>query len=304
MTLRRHIPLLIAGVLATQAVVAHADDDAAARSQMSEQRRAELQTQLDLMPEPVRQVYIDEHAGDTIPLDATFTDSNGKKVTLGELVDGDVPVILTINYYRCPKLCDLLLNGLADLVDELDLEPGEDYKIVTVGFDPAEPATLAQMKRVNLLGTMDKQAAAGKAWTFLVGDQPAIDAVTEATGFKYTWLESDKQYAHPSALILLSPEGKITRYIYGATFRDKVSTVRLSLVEASEGKVGSPLDMILLTCFHYSPSEGKYTPTVMGIMRIGGALTMMAIAGGIGLLLLREWRKRIAEAGSTPAAAH
>jgi len=297
MTMHRAIlPLLLVTALA---VAARGE-----QAQMSEERRAALREQLALMPEAVQQVYIDEHAGDFIPLDAQFTDSTGKKVTLGELVTGDVPVILTINYYRCPKLCDVLLNGTAALVDSLDLEPGKDYKLITVGFDPAEIASLAQMKRTALLNTMKKKERAGLAWTFLVGEQPAIDAVTHATGFKYTWLESDKQYAHPSALMILSPEGRITRYIYGGNFRGREKTVRLSLVEASEGKVGSPLDMFLLTCFHYSASAGKYTPTVMGVMRLGGAATVLALAGGIGLLLLREWRRRAMEAGHGAAAAH
>src|SRR5690606_34736223 len=119
-----------------------------------------------------------------------------------DLIDGEVPVLLTLNYYRCPKLCDVMLNGTAHLVDQLDLKPGKDYRIITLGFDAAEPASLAHMKRVSLLNSMNRGDEAALGWTFLVGEQPAIDAVTEAVGFNYTWLESEKQYAHPSALIL------------------------------------------------------------------------------------------------------
>lgn len=279
---------------------------AQSQAQMSQQRREQLQEQLEMLPEEVRRVYIDEHAGGFVPKDLTFTDTGGNKVRLGELFKGDVPVILTLNYYRCPRLCDVMLNGTAELVDKLDLEPGADYRLVTVSFDPAESPALARMKRTTLLNTMGRKKAAALNWTFLVGEQPAIDALTEATGFKYTWLEDQKQYAHPAALIVLSPDGKITRYIYGTNFRDRESTVRLSLVEAGEGKVGSPLDLIILTCFHYSPSEGKYTPTVMGIMRIAGAATVLAIAGGIGLLLVREYHRRHARkhAEGEPTGAH
>ncbi|MCC6681933.1 MAG: SCO family protein [Phycisphaeraceae bacterium] len=282
----RSVPVILIACLVAPAL--------AEQSQMSPQRRAEMEKRLDQMPAEVRDVYIDEHAGDSIPLDLAFRDTNGDAVRLSDYIDGSMPVILTLNYYRCPRLCDLLLNGAARLADEMDLTPGSDYRIVTVGFDPAETPALARLKKANLLNTLsDKnKQAVGPAWAFLTGEQPAIDALTDATGFKYKWLEDQKQYAHPTALIVLSPQGKITRYIYGTDFRDRLSTVRLSLVEASEGKVGSPLDFFLLSCFHYSPSDGKYTATVMGIMRLGGALTVLLIVFGIALLLLREFLHR------------
>ncbi len=284
--MRFSVPVILIACLVAPAM--------AEQSQMSPQRKAELEKRLEEMPKEVRDVYIDEHAGDTIPLDLPFRDANGEPVKLSDFIDGSQPVILTLNYYRCPRLCDLLLNGIAKLADEMDLTPGSDYRIVTVGFDPAETPALARLKKANLLNTMSDKSkqAVGPAWEFLTGEQPEIDALTEATGFKYKWLEDQKQYAHPTALIVLSPEGKITRYIYGTDFRDRVSTVRLSLVEASNGTVGSPLDFFVLTCFHYSPSDGKYTATVMGIMRLAGVLTVLLIAAGIGLLLLREFLHR------------
>ena len=254
---------------------------------------------LELMPRQVRDVQISERLGQTVPLNLLFTDERGGRVSLGDYTDGHRPILLTLNYYRCPKLCTLQLNGVVDAIKELDLIPGRDYQIVTVSFDPAETPQLARLKKQNYIRATGKPSL-GTAWHFLTGEQHNIKALSESVGYRYKWLDSQQQYAHPAAMMLLSPEGVLTRYLYGIKFDPK--TVRLSLVEAAEGRIGSTVDRLLLTCFQYDPASGTYVAGAMMLMRLGGALTVLILAITIGLMLRREFRRRKVEQVAPPLA--
>ena len=243
---------------------------------------------LKLLPKQVQDVRVDERINDTVPLDLPFTDEQGRRVTLSHYADGQRPLILTLNYYRCPKLCDVQLNVLTRAIADLELTPGRDYNIVTVSFDPAETPALANRKKGNYIRALGRPAAA-VGWHFLTGEQHNIRRLAEAVGYRYKWLDRQRQYAHPAVIMILTPDGIISRYLYGIQYDPK--TLRLSLVEASDGKVGSTIDYILLTCFQYDALEGSYVAGAMGLMRLGGVVTVLILGGTIGLLLLREFRR-------------
>ncbi len=231
-----------------------------------------------------------------LPLETVFTDSTGRQVRLGDLFEEGRPVILTMNYYRCPMLCGLLLNGMVDALKEIDLDPGRDFTLVTVSFDPLEKPSIAKPKKKNYVTEYGHpNAAAG--WHFLTGSPESIRALASATGFRFRWNEARQEWAHPSTLILCTPEGRISRYLGGVFFEPKV--LRLSLIEASDGKIGTLFDQVFLSCFQWHPEKG-YTAQMMTIMRLGGGLTVAGLA--ITILILRQfesWRRRQSH-GDTP----
>lgn len=244
------------------------------------------------VPEQMAKVGVSEHRGDKLPLDLRFTDDTGKQVRLGDYFESGKPVILDLGYYNCPMLCDLVMNGLSDAVKEMDWFPhgqSGDYQIVTVSIDPTENHKLAAAKKKNYIEQLGDPSAA-QGWHFLTGDQDNIDALSQAVGFGYQWDERQQQFAHPAVLFIITPEGKISRYLYGVQFPQR--TLRLSLVEAADGKIGSALDQIILTCFHFDPTIGSYSLQAMQLMRAGGYLTVLIVAGVIGFALLREKKNR------------
>lgn len=266
------------------------DAPAAPEPQTSEPQPA---GEAGLMTAEVPGVTVEEKLGDIAPLDLPFVDEHGQRVTLRDYVRDGRPVILTLNYYRCPMLCTLVLNGVANAIRGVDLVPGEDYQIVTVSIDPAETPSLARMKEdayVQFAGSDVDPARLREGWAFLTGEQQNIDALAEAVGYGFKWVESEKQYAHPAVITLLAPDGTITRYLYGIKFDPQ--TLRLSLVEASEGKIGSTMDRFLLTCFHFDPDTGRYSRMAMGVMRLGGGLTAGVIAVALGGMLFWEYNRR------------
>jgi protein SCO1/2 len=231
-----------------------------------------------------------------LPLDAVFTDHTGKTVKLGDYFDGKRPVILTLNYYRCPMLCGLILNGMVDGLRELDWAAGDQFRIVTCSFDPMETERLAKVKRQNYLDYYARPEAAGdQGWAFLVGTKTNVDPLLETTGFKVAWNEKRQEWMHAAALILCTPDGRISRYLYGIQFEPK--TLRLSLVEASAGKIGTTVDRVLLFCYHFD-GEG-YALHAMNIVRAGAVMTMLVV----GAFLLYWWRREVrrARAQATPA---
>lgn len=251
------------------------------------------------VPQQMAKVGVSEHRGDMLPLDLRFTDDTGKEVRLGDYFEAGKPVILDLGYYNCPMLCDLVMNGLSDAVKEMNWFPHAskgDYQIITVSIDPTENHKLAAAKKQNYIEELgDPDSARG--WHFLTGDQNNIEALAQAVGFGYQFDDRQMQYAHPAVLFIITPQGKISRYLYGVKFPER--TLRLSLVEASDGKIGSALDQIILTCFHYDPSIGSYSLQAMQLMRAGGFLTVLIVAGVIGFALLRE-RKKSRKKGRTP----
>lgn len=238
-------------------------------------------------------VRVDEQLEAMIPMDLMFIDEQYRPVRLGDLFEPGKPVILNLGYYECPMLCSLIWQGLSDAVRKLQWTPGQDYTIITISIDPDEQPALAKAKKVSVIRSMGRpEAAAG--WHFLTGDAASIAQLADAVGYRYNYIAAKDQYAHPSALMILSPEGKVCRYLYGLEY--PTTTVRLSLVEASQGKAGSVMDQVLLTCFHYDSAAGQYTPVIMGIMRVAGVLTALSIGGAVVLMTIIDARRRRAAA--------
>ena len=234
-------------------------------------------------PEGIQGVGVDEKLGEQAPLDLKFRDAKGDTVTLAELFAGDRPVLLSLNYSGCPMLCRVQLNGLVDCLKQMDWTTGQEFDVVSVSIDPLETSAQAALTKKKYLENYSR-AGAGVGWRFLTGDEASIRRLADAVGFRYKYVEERQEYAHTAAIMVCSPEGVVCRYLYGVMFEPK--TVRLSLVEASEGKVGSTIDRILLFCFHYDETSGRYGPVAKRIMAAGGALTVAVM----GLSLVPYWR--------------
>src|SRR5688572_28237390 len=239
-------------------------------------------------PAELQNIGIDEKSGTTLPLDLKFVDETGKTVQLRDYFGNNRPVVLQLSYFGCPSLCSLVSNGLVESLNDLTLTMGKEFDVINVSFDPAETARLAKLKKQSCLDAYTRPAGA-EAWHFLTGNPAEIKRLTDAVGFRYKWVESSRQFSHPAALILLTPDGKVSRYLYGVKYEPR--TLRLSLVEASEGKIGTTVDRFILTCFHYDSYAGKYTPVAMTIMRAGGVVTVITITAIIVFLIRREKRR-------------
>lgn len=241
------------------------------------------------MPEVYSKVGVAEHRGDALPLDLRFTDDAGKEVRLGDYLKAGKPIILNLGYYSCPMLCDRVMNGMNQAMKEMAWMPGDEYQVISVSIDPSENARLAASKKKNYIEELGYEAAS-HGWHFLTGDQDNITALAQAVGFNYEWVQRQMEFAHPAVIIIITPDGKISRYLYGVAFPG--STLRLSLVEASEGKIGSALDQLILTCFHYDPQAGSYAVSAMKLMRLGGGLTVLLVMVVISTLLTKEFMRR------------
>ncbi len=242
------------------------------------------QGRAEALPEDLEGVGIEEHLDAPLPLDTVFTDELGREVTLRQYFDGERPVVLNLGYYSCPMLCGLVLNGLVDAMQELSWTCGEDYRVVTLSIDPTETHTLASLKKANAVRELGRpEAAAG--WCFLTGREEPIHAVSDAAGFMFRWNEKRQQYAHAAVLVVCTPDGRVSRYLYGIQFDPQ--TLRLSLVEAADGKAGSSFDRLLLFCFHYDAEEGRYGPEARNLMKAGGLVTVLLLGG----ILTGFWRR-------------
>jgi protein SCO1 len=235
---------------------------------------------IGIHPDLLKQVGIDQKLNDSIPLNLTFRDEHGKTVELAQYF-GSKPVILTLVYYSCPMLCTQILNGLDRSLKNIPLSIGTDFNVVTVSIDPTERPVLAEAKQELYTGTYGRPGAA-EGWHFLTGDEPQIKRLADAVGFRYAYDPDSKQYAHASAIMLLTPEGRLSRYFYGVTYPER--DLRLGLVDASSGKIGSPVDELLLFCYHYDPHTGKYGLLISRIIQLSGVLTV--VLGGIALIFL------------------
>jgi protein SCO1/2 len=231
-------------------------------------------------PELLKQVSIDQKLNQSIPLNLTFRDENGSSVQLAQFF-GKKPVILTLVYYNCPNLCTQVLNGVESGLKELSMDIGEQFDVVTISIDPTESHVLAKVKQEMYVG-MYGRAGAAQGWHFLTGDQPQIKQLADAVGFRYAYDPDTKQFAHYSAIMLITPEGRIARYFYGIQYPSR--DLRLGLVEASQGKIGTPADQILLFCYHYDPATGKYGLLISHVIQAGGALTVLIL--GVAILIL------------------
>ncbi|MCA9626935.1 MAG: SCO family protein [Myxococcales bacterium] len=240
-------------------------------------------------PKRLNGIDVDEHLDTDLPLDLAFTDTDGKQVHLRDFFDGEHPVIVTMNYSDCPMLCSLQLTGLVKSMKQMDWTAGKEFRVVTVSLNPKEkPERSAQTKKRYTAEYGRAESQAG--WHFLTGSEENIKALANAIGFRYGYNEARDEYVHPAALTLATPKGKIARYLYGIEYHPK--TLRLGLVESSEGKIGTTVDKLILYCFHYDSGEGKYAPVAMNIMQVAGGATALLLGGVLTSLWGNELRKR------------
>jgi protein SCO1/2 len=234
--------------------------------------------------EVIKGVEFEQKLNQQLPLDLTFLNEAGQSVQLADYFD-QKPVILVFAYYDCPMLCTLVLNGLVTSLNGLTFDAGNQFEIVTVSIDPTETPALAAAKKAVYLEQYRRPSAAD-GWHFLTGGQAAIDQLTQAAGFHYNYDQEKDEYAHPTGIMVVTPQGKIARYFYGIDFPAR--DLRLGLVEAAANKIGSPVDQLLLLCYHYDPVVGQYTLTIMNIIRLAGLTTVGAIGVFVAVLLRRD----------------
>ena len=236
------------------------------------------------VPPALRGIGFDQHLDQPIPLDVPFRDESGRVVRLGQYF-GAHPVVLLFAYYDCPMLCTQVINGLSTALNILSLEPGKDFEIVTVSFNPRDTPETARAKKAVYIERY-KQPHASEAWHFLTGAQASIDRLTGAAGFRYAWDADTRQYAHPTGVIVLTPDGRLARYLFGIEYGPR--DLRYALVDASAGKVGNAVDSLLLYCYHYDPATGRYGLAIMRAVRVAAAATLLLLGGFIVLMVRHE----------------
>jgi protein SCO1/2 len=250
--------------------------------------RAQAAPDLEILPPPPKEVGFDQNIGQSVPLEATFADETGKLVHLGDYF-GQKPVVLSLAYFSCPMLCGLSMQGLSSSLKAMSLDAGRDFTVLTVSFDPRDTPEAARAKKHQAVLRYGRPAAA-EGWHFLTGDKAAIDRLTRAVGFRYVWDTDAQQFAHATGAVVVTPQGVIARYLFGIEYAAK--DLRLSLVEASQGRLGGVVDQLLLLCYHYDPKAGRYGAFAIGTMRAGGAITLVALATFVLVMLRREHKKR------------
>jgi protein SCO1 len=242
------------------------------------------------LPGALLGVGIDQKLDQRVPLNLNFIDESGASVLLSSFFHTKKPVILALVYYRCPMLCTQILNGLESSLKAVSFNPGQDFEIVAVSFDPKDTYEIAAAKKQMYMKRYGR-ANTANGWHFLCGDETNIKALTDAVGFHYKYDAATDQFAHASGIMIMTPEGRLSRYFYGVEYAPR--DVRLGLVEASQNKIGSPVDQILLFCYHYDPSTGKYGALVMNMVRLAGA-GFVLIGGAVLLIALRREKRVIA----------
>lgn len=238
------------------------------------------------VPAPLREIGFDQKLDSPLPMETRFKNELGREVRIGEYF-GQKPVVLAFVYYDCPMLCTQIISSLTSTLRTMSLAAGQDFEIVMVSFDPRETPAMAAQKKAEYLARYGREGAE-RGWHFLTGSDASIRALTHAAGFRFTWDESTKQFAHPAGIIVVTPDGRPARYLFGIEYGPR--DLRLALVEASEGKVGSPVDAFLLYCYHYDPMTGRYGLLVMRLLRVAGAATVLALGGFIVVMVRRERR--------------
>lgn len=236
-------------------------------------------------PAILENIGVEEKLGKQIPLDVTFANSEGDSVTIGDLLEEGKPVLLNPLYYECPMLCGLVLEGVFKVVKELHWNPGEDYIIISFSIDPDETSEHASRSKEKYVNSLKRQGAE-TGWHLLTGNEKNIKKLTEAIGFNYTYDERTGEYVHAAAISFLSPQGKITRYLYGIEFPE--FNLRNALYESADGKIGSTIDRVVLYCFTYDPSSDSYVPVALNIMKLGGLATLIFLGIFLGLFWMRE----------------
>jgi protein SCO1/2 len=240
-------------------------------------------------PTILREIGFDQNLGAALPLNLAFRDESGAAVTLGDYF-GKKPVVLNLVYFDCPMLCTVTLNGMASALNQISFDVGKEFEVVTISFDPKEGPAQAAARKKQFLARY-KHPGGDAGWHFLTGEVGAIHAVTKAVGFRYVYDQASRQFAHPAGTVILTPDGKIARYLFGVEYAPR--DLRLALVEAADRKIGSPIDAVFLACYRYDPQTGRYSASVMRIVRVAGVLTVAGL-GAFVLASLRKERRRSA----------
>jgi len=230
-------------------------------------------------------VGIEQHLDAQLPLDTMFRDETGRVVRLNEYANGSKPILLVFLYYRCPMLCSMVMEGVTSTLTALKFDAGKEYDVVTISIDPRDTPRDAAAKKEKYVKRYGRLGTA-QAWHFLTGPESAIRKITNAVGFQYAYDPRSDQFAHGAALMVLTPHGRVSRYLYGFEYSPR--DVRLALVEASANKIGNATDAILLLCYHYDPATGKYSRGAMTFVRAGGLVTVAGLAGFIFVMIRRE----------------
>jgi protein SCO1/2 len=244
------------------------------------------------MPRPLLEIGFDQKINEQLPLDATFRDETGQEIALSSLY-GKRPVVLGFVYYECPMLCTQVLNAITATVSTLQFNAGQDFDLVLISFDPRETPKQAAAKKAEYVARY-KRPGTESGWHFLTGDEAQIKRVTQAAGYRYTWDEETQQFAHPTGIIVTTPEGRNARYLFGIEYGPR--DLKFAIVEASQGRVGSVVDNLLLYCYHYDPMTGRYGVYIMRTLRIAGVATILSIGTFIVVMVRRE------KSQQTPAA--
>lgn len=251
----------------------------------------------DAVPKQLEGVGVDEHLDRQLPLDLEFVNETGQKVKLRDQFDAKVPVILTLNYSDCPMLCSLELNGLVAAMKQLDFSLGKEFRVVTVSIDPSETPEKAARTKRRYLGQYDRPGT-DAGWTFLVGSEANVRQLADSVGFRYRYMPDKKEYYHAAALALITPDGRIGRYLYGIEFHPR--TLHLGLTETGEGKIGSAMDQLILFCSMYDSKDGNYALVASRVMSLGGGIAALLLAGFLGYLWAAEIKKRRRERATVP----
>jgi protein SCO1/2 len=238
-------------------------------------------------PKPLENVTFEQRLETRLPLDTPFKDETGRDVTLGDYF-GPRPVVLAFVYYSCPMLCTQILNGVSSAVKAMPFTVGEDFDVVFVSFDHRETPRMAAEKKTAQLADYH-QSDTARGWHYLTGSESSIAKVTSTAGFSYRWDESSGQFAHVSGVLVVTPDGRLSRYFYGVEYSPK--ELRMAIVESGDGKIGSAVDQLLLYCYHYDPTTGQYGVVAMNVVRLGGAVTLVLLGGFIWVMRRRERRE-------------
>jgi protein SCO1/2 len=240
------------------------------------------------MPGPLREVGYDQRIGEQVPPGLAFRDETGRAVRLGDYF-GKKPVVLVLAYYECPMLCDMVLQGVVTTLKPLTFDAGQDFDVVVASIDPGETPAMAAETEREVLARYGRTGSEG-GFHFLTGPQASIDVLTRAVGFRYVYDKERDEYAHPAGLVILTPAGRVSRYLFGIDFPPR--DVRLGLIESTQGKLGSAVDQLLLYCYHYDPAIGRYSAAVMNLLRLGAGATVIGLATLILVLRRRDSRQR------------
>lgn len=238
------------------------------------------------LPAALQNIGIEQKLGEQLPLDTVFKDENGRAVKLGEYFSKERPVVLALVYYECPMLCNEVLNGLTGSLKGISFDAGKEFDVVAISFDAREneKPELTKNKKAAYVERYGRPGSEN-GWHFLTGEQASIDAVTKAAGFNYQWDEKSNQFAHAGGIMIVTPDGKMSRYFYGIDYSPK--DVKFGIMESAENKVGNPAEKLLLYCFHYDPASGKYGLAVLNVIRLGGIATLI----GLGAMFFVLWRR-------------